>query len=144
MGVAGSGGVVGVNFHVSFLREDGQKNVHTPLDQIARHVDYLVERMGIDHVAFGSDFDGAAIPRDLGDVTGLPKLMALLAERGYSVEDLEKIAHRNWLRLLRETWRSESRRATVTQGDPREATGLVPSPNRAGSPLPASKERSEG
>lgn len=106
--VAESGGVVGVNFHVSFLREDGQRDVHTPLEQIVRHVDYLVERMGIDHVAFGSDFDGAAIPRDLKDVTGLPRLLALLGEQGYSAEDLKKIAHQNWIRLLRETWRPEN------------------------------------
>src|SRR6266567_9424098 len=53
-----SGGVVGVNFAVTFLREDGrQAPAETPISAIVRHVDYLAERMGIDHVAFGSDFD---------------------------------------------------------------------------------------
>ena len=56
-----SGGLVGVNFAVTFLREDGCNDPTTPIAEIVRHVDYLVERMGIDHVAFGSDFDGAIV-----------------------------------------------------------------------------------
>ncbi|MGC9334396.1 MAG: dipeptidase, partial [Anaerolineae bacterium] len=57
-----SDGMVGVNFAVSFLREDGQNNADTPLSAVVRHIDYLVERLGIDRVGFGSDFDGATIP----------------------------------------------------------------------------------
>ena len=57
-----SGGVVGVNFAVTFLREDGCEVPETPLTEIVRHVDHYAERMGIDHVAFGSDFDGAVVP----------------------------------------------------------------------------------
>ena len=53
--VRDSGGVVGVNFAVTFLREDGLNDFEaTGLDEIVRHVDYLADRMGIDHVAFGS------------------------------------------------------------------------------------------
>jgi membrane dipeptidase len=50
-----SGGVVGVNFAAGFLREDGHHDAATPIAEILRHIDYLVARMGIDHVAFGSD-----------------------------------------------------------------------------------------
>src|SRR6185312_12601862 len=60
--IASSGGVVGVNFAVNFLRADGARVPETPRTEIVRHVMYLAERMGIDHVAFGSDFDGATIP----------------------------------------------------------------------------------
>ena len=73
-----SGGVVGVNFAVTFLREDGHNEPATPITEIVRHVDYLAERMGIDHVAFGSDFDGATIPDELGGAAGLPMLVAAL------------------------------------------------------------------
>jgi membrane dipeptidase len=66
-----SGGLVGVNFHVGFLRADGQSNADTPLTEIVRHLNYMVDRMGIDHVALGSDFDGALMPQELGDVAGL-------------------------------------------------------------------------
>jgi len=100
-----SGGVVGVNFAVTFLREDGHNDSETPIGEIVRHVDYLAERMGIDHVAFGSDFDGAMVPAELGGAAGLPKLVAALREAGYDDDAVTKVTHGNWLRVLRETWR---------------------------------------
>ena len=100
-----SDGIVGLNFGVSMLREDGQNEADTPLDIMVRHINYLVERMGIDHVGFGSDFDGIKISQEMGDVTGLPKLVAALAEHGYDEVALRKITHENWLRILRKTWR---------------------------------------
>jgi membrane dipeptidase len=103
--VRDSGGVVGVNFAVTFLREDGHNEPATPIAEIVRHVDYLVERMGIDHVAFGSDFDGAVIPEELGGAAGLPKLVQALRDAGHDDEAVAKITHGNWLRILRATWR---------------------------------------
>ncbi|MGN6797452.1 MAG: dipeptidase, partial [Gaiellaceae bacterium] len=103
--VRDSGGVVGVNFAVTFLREDGLNAVEeTGLDEIVRHVDYLADRMGIDHVAFGSDFDGAAVPAALGGVSGLPRLVDALRDR-YQPGEVDKITHANWLRVLDATWR---------------------------------------
>ena len=103
--IAASGGVVGVNFAVTFLREDGRDlAAATGLDEIVRHVDYLVDRMGIDHVAFGSDFDGATIPDALGGVAGLPALVETLG-LGHDAAALAKLTHENWLRVLRSTWR---------------------------------------
>jgi membrane dipeptidase len=99
-----SDGMVGVNFHVGFLRADGDTNQDTPLEDIVRHIDYLVDRLGIDRVGMGSDFEYTAVPRELGDATGLPKLFALLHRRGYDGDALAKLAHRNWLRVLRLTW----------------------------------------
>jgi membrane dipeptidase len=101
--IADSNGVVGVTFCVSDLRADGAVDPDTPLSTLADHVDYLAERVGVDHVAFGSDFDGATIPVDLGDVTGLPRLLAELRSRGYDDAALRKIAAENWLRVLDET-----------------------------------------
>jgi membrane dipeptidase len=103
--IAASGGVVGVNFAVTFLREDGSQVPETPITEIVRHVDYMVDRMGIDHVAFGSDFDGAIVPDELGGVAGLPKLVAALRDAGYDGDAVEQITHRNWLRVLDQTWR---------------------------------------
>jgi membrane dipeptidase len=102
--VRDSGGIVGINFAVGFLREDGLLEAETPLATVVRHVDYLVERMGIDHVGFGSDFDGAKVPKAIGDVAGLPALLDALASRGYDEDALRKLAHENWLRVLRATW----------------------------------------
>src|SRR5215204_1791849 len=99
-----SDGMVGVNFAVGFLREDGGESEDTPLGMVVRHVDYLVERVGIDRVGFGSDFDGAKVPKELGDVSGLPGLLAALRTAGYDEVALEKLAHENWIRVLRATW----------------------------------------
>jgi len=99
-----SEGMVGVNFHVGFLRADGVDDPDTPLATIADHVDYLVERLGVDKVGFGSDFDGAIPPAAIGDVTGLPRLLSALHEVGYDEEALAKLAYQNWIRVLRATW----------------------------------------
>ena len=100
-----SDGMVGVNFAVASLREDGRDEEDTPLKTVVRHVDYLVERIGIGRVGFGSDFDGAKVPREIGDASGLPKLLGALRDRGYDADALEKLSHANWVRVLRETWR---------------------------------------
>jgi membrane dipeptidase len=103
--ISGSSGLAGVNFAVGFLREDGLLDPEsTPLETVMGHIDYMVGRMGIDCVALGSDYEGAAPPAELGDVTRLPALFEALRERGYDDEALEKIAHGNWIRVLRETW----------------------------------------
>jgi membrane dipeptidase len=103
--IGASDGVVGVNFHVAFLRSDGHLDPDTPLTEIVHHIDYIAERIGIDHVALGSDFEGATMPRELGDVSGLPKLLALLRESGYDDAALGKLTHKNWVRVLRKTWK---------------------------------------
>ena len=99
-----SDGMVGVNFAVGFLREDGKDEEDTPIETVVRHVDYLVERIGVERVGFGSDFDGAKVPREIGDASGLPKLLAALRERGYDEAALKKLAQENWARVLRATW----------------------------------------
>jgi membrane dipeptidase len=102
--VGTSGGVVGVNFAVSFLREDGGQVAATSLQEIVRHVEYIAGRIGVDHVAFGSDFDGALVPEELGGIGGLPKLVDALRASGFDDEGVAKVTHRNWLRVLGDTW----------------------------------------
>jgi len=103
--VGASQGVVGVNFHVGFLRKDGLLEPDTPLKEIVNHIVYIARRIGIDHVALGSDFDGAIMPQELGDAAGMPKLINLLREQGLDDDSLHKIAHTNWERVLRKTWK---------------------------------------
>ena len=100
-----SDGIVGVNFHIGFLREDGRSDTETPLTEIVRHTAYIAERVGIDRVGLGSDFDGATMPHDLGDVAGLPKLITALQDHGFDEAALRKITHENWLRVLGKIWR---------------------------------------
>ena len=103
--VGESDGIVGVMFHVGSLRVDGQSIADTPLSEITRHVDYIARRIGVDHVGFGSDFDGALVPLELGDVAGLPRLIEALRAGGFDEQDVRKIAYQNWLRVLEQTWK---------------------------------------
>ncbi len=98
-----SGGLVGINFCTGFIRDDGRLDADTPLSDLVRHFRYAVERMGIDHVAFGSDFDGAIIPSEIGDVSGLPRVVEALAQSGLGEDELRRIAYANWLRVLSHT-----------------------------------------
>jgi membrane dipeptidase len=99
-----SGGLVGVNYAVSFLRPDGKRVSETPLDTIVDHMAYLVDKLGEDGVGLGSDFDGALIPKSLGTVAGLPELIAAMRARQFGEPLIEKICFENWMRVLARTW----------------------------------------
>jgi membrane dipeptidase len=102
--IAGSDGLVGIVFATVFLRPDFADTPETPLALIAEHARYVAERIGPRHVALGSDFDGATIPAELGDVAGLPKLLEALRSAGFGDDDLEAICWRNWRRVLDAWW----------------------------------------
>ena len=99
-----SGGMVGLNFATCFLRADGMESAEMTLDPMLRHLDHLIAQLGEDHVGFGSDFDGATLPKDIADVTGLPVLIKALGDHGYGPALLRKLAHENWFALLERTW----------------------------------------
>lgn len=105
--IRASEGMVGLIFEVANLRPDANDDPNTPLEVLIRHLDYLVERVGIDGVGFGSDFDGGITPpQELRDASGLPNLIAALRQHGYDESALRKITHDNWLRVLGKTWRA--------------------------------------
>jgi membrane dipeptidase len=71
------------------------------LEQLCDHVDYIVDRIGIDHVGIGSDFFGGAAPVGLEDVSRFPHFLAELIRRGYSDTAIAKIASANFVRVFR-------------------------------------------
>jgi membrane dipeptidase len=97
-------GLVGINFHVGFLRADGAENADTPLATIAEHAAHVAQVAGVECVGLGSDFDGAMMPAALGDVTGLPALLDALRGAGFTDTEMEGIAFGNWRRVLEATW----------------------------------------
>ena len=103
--IGASGGLVGINFDVGALREDGGDNADTPVDKIAEHARYVAERIGVDHVAFGSDFDGATMPAEVTDAGGYPRVLAALEAAGFEGDELDRIASGNWRRVLGAAWR---------------------------------------
>jgi membrane dipeptidase len=97
-------GMAGVNFAVSFLRGDGGHDSNTPVELVIDHVEHMLKVAGEDNVGFGSDFDGAMIPKGLGNAAGLPALVEIMRARGYGEALIEKLCFRNWLRVLERTW----------------------------------------
>ncbi len=74
--------------------------------QVADHVEHARDVAGVDHVGLGGDFDGTVdLPVGLTDVSGYPRLLAELADRGWGRADLDKLAGENILRVLRESER---------------------------------------
>lgn len=72
------------------------------LEDLADHIDHLRDKIGVDYIGVGGDYDGTSgLPTGLEDVSTYPNLFAELLERGYSEEDLRKIAGLNMLRVLR-------------------------------------------
>ncbi|RLD23019.1 MAG: membrane dipeptidase [Bacteroidetes bacterium] len=101
-------GVIQLTFGSFFLdsafinKADDDTLAFTTMEMVADHIDHVVEVAGIDHVGFGSDFDGvSSVPRGLEDASEIPNLIAELIKRGYSDEDIAKICYKNTFRVWR-------------------------------------------
>jgi membrane dipeptidase len=95
-----NGGVVMVTFVPSFL-VDGRD---ATIEDVANHIDHVYRVAGANHVGIGSDFDGiTSTPIGMEDVSTYPALFAELSRRGWSDEDLKKLAGENLLRVMRES-----------------------------------------
>ena len=85
------------------------------ISDVADHLDHIRKLAGVDHVGLGGDFDGIdTAVEGLDDVSTYPALFTELARRGYSQADLEKVASRNMLRVLR----AAEAHAAARRGDP--------------------------
>jgi membrane dipeptidase len=78
-----------------------------PLSSLIDHIDHIAKVAGVDHVGFGSDFDGVsgALPDGIHSAADLPKITQALIDRGYSDADVKKILGGNLLRVMREVER---------------------------------------
>lgn len=101
--VAETGGVVGLNFNCSFLRPDCADDTDVPITLMLRHIDHMLEILGEEGVALGSDYDGCLLPAEIKDVTGLPRLIAGMRQAGYGEALITKICRENWLNVLDRT-----------------------------------------
>lgn len=110
-GIAGNGGLVGINFFARYLAPGAPVNPDWTV--IVDHIERVVEVAGIDHAALGSDFDGfPTLPEGMTGVEDLPRIAAELEHRGYSGENLAKVLGVNWLRLLELVARAPARAVT--------------------------------
>jgi membrane dipeptidase len=102
--VGTSNGLVGIVYGTRFLRPDLDEDENTPLELIARHAAHIAERIGVEHVGLGSDFDGTTVPGGL-DMAGVPRVLEALREAGFSEPEVSAIAWKNWRRVLGAWWR---------------------------------------
>ncbi len=73
------------------------------LSDVADHIDYVANAIGIDHVGIGSDFDGySGVTEGLEDASRYPYLLLELLDRGYSEDDIKKVAGENVLRVMQD------------------------------------------
>lgn len=88
-------------FRESYFQENYQ---FSTVEKVADHIDHVVDLVGVDHVGFGSDFDGVGptLPEGLKDPSDYPNLIAVLLERDYSEEDIQKICSGNIFRVWNE------------------------------------------
>jgi membrane dipeptidase len=110
------GAVIGGVMDTWMMVPDWIRGVSTPLskdcglDKLIDHMDHICQVAGnADHIAIGSDLDGAfgkeQSPYDIETIADLQKIPVLLQKRGYSLADVEKVMHGNWLRFLRKAWK---------------------------------------
>jgi len=109
------GAVIGGVFDAWMLSPGWIRGKSTPKERnvtlatLLDHMDHICQLAGnADHIGIGSDLDGAfgkeQCPADLDSIADLQKIPALLQQRGYSPQDIEKVMHGNWLRFLKKAW----------------------------------------
>jgi membrane dipeptidase len=96
-----SNGLVGIFFDTAMTRPDGELDPATPLDVVVSHIEYVANRIGVEHVAIGSDWDGCHPPSVLDDAS---KAQSLLDALDWSDDERRAVAHGNFLRVLTATW----------------------------------------
>lgn len=98
--MAERGGLAGLNFGCQFLRPDGVKSADTPPEDLIRHLDHLLSRLGEGGVAIGSDFDGALMPDFIKDASGVQNLRTAMERAGYGDALIRRIFWDNWIDLI--------------------------------------------
>ena len=96
--LADNGGLTGLCFAPGFLTSDEEER-KTLIPSILRHADYIKNLIGVDHLAFGSDFDGVTLPFDCSIY---PTIINEFEKHGYTTTEIEKITHLNALRVFKE------------------------------------------
>lgn len=99
--IAKMGGIIGMCYCSQFLAEDGRAGSK----EIAKHISYITNLVGIDYIGLGSDFDGLdkdEMPLDMKGIKDNDKLEESLKAVGFHEDEINKIMGENWIRVLKE------------------------------------------
>ena len=99
--LAKNGGVTGINYAAGFLCEDEEKGKKT-VEYAVEHIRYIRDKIGVEHIALGSDFDGIQPDIQLSTCAKTPLLLQALERSGFTTTDIEKIAYQNALRVFKD------------------------------------------
>ncbi|HAJ38205.1 MAG TPA: peptidase [Chloroflexi bacterium] len=97
--IAARGGVIGVTFVDSFLNRANPQEAS--LDDIVANIEHMLNVVGPDHVALGSDFDGWTMAQEITDATCYPLITQRLLERGHDPKVIRQILGENLFRVMR-------------------------------------------
>ena len=103
--LAERGGVTGINFCPSFLREEESAAKKASTMDMVRHMKYLRNVGGIDIIGLGTDFDGFSGETDVPDTAHMQHLADVMSHEGFTDEEIEKVFSKNVLRVFRECWK---------------------------------------
>ena len=78
-----------------------EENPFADIEDVIDAIDHIVNLVGINHVGFGSDYDGLgnSLPKKLKDVSTYPNIIFELLKRGYNEKEIEKVCYRNFFRV---------------------------------------------
>lgn len=99
--LAESGGVTGINYANHFMHDNEMLGKNTS-ECALQHIRYIKKKIGIDHIALGSDFDGIDPDIQISDASKISLMIAALEKDGFSSEEIEKITYKNALRVFKE------------------------------------------
>ena len=98
--LAENGGITGINYAKQFMHDDEAYGRNTP-ECALRHIQYIKKKIGVDHIALGSDFDGIDPNIEISDASKTHLIIRALEKGGFSSEEIEKITYKNALRVFK-------------------------------------------
>ena len=97
--LADNGGVTGINYAKHFMCNDEERGKNSVACSI-EHIQYIKKKIGVDHIALGSDFDGINPNIELSDASKMGMLLQGLDKAGFTTSEIEKIGYKNALRVF--------------------------------------------
>lgn len=101
--IAAHGGVCGINFAADFLNSRGDNKAL--ISDMTAHMKHMKKVAGVDVIGLGSDHDGISNELESGGCDGMQLIADAMSKEGFSDEEIEKVFHKNVLRVFGDVWK---------------------------------------